>query len=592
MVSEGAADRRHLHILRTIILGIVLSLQVGSAMAEPKPEILIEKVDTKLAANIRHHLTIAKEPCSRPLFLLERFRRRIDKEVDSAARALGYYHARIKRLELRQKDKCWQLKLAIDEGPRVRITSVNVRLKGQAATDPVFETLLQNLALKPGDPLDHSGYEKIKFQLKNLALRRGYFDAGFRVHELKVDVESNQAQIHLVFDSGRRYHFGPVRIQQDILDPQFVQRYVNLEPDEPFTSQDLTSLYRRFADSGLFRHIKIDTHPEEAESEVPITVSLTAKKRHRYALGVGFDTNTGPRATFNYKNRYVTRSGHQFNMELRYTPVEPRATATYSIPLWDPLKESLRFNTGYRRQDVDSFLSDQATLNIVFTHLRKEWTETLSLNLNYEESQVAKEKVVQSLIIAPVVGWTQKTAEVQNGLIHHGHKFDFKLRGGLSLLGNGAHFLKMQMFGRYVFSLPWKARLHHRWEIGAVATPRFGKLTASNRFFAGGDNSIRGYKYLSQGPVDDNGKVIGGRYLGVVSLEYEQTVYGNWGLALFVDGGNAYNHLKNLWRDRKFGGGVGLRWLSPVGLVRLDFAVPMNHEFEEFRIHFAIGPVL
>ncbi len=576
-----------------LFVALFLLLISVIAAAQKVPEIFIESVQSQLSANIRNHLTIASEPCKRSLLQLQWFRARIPQEVDAAARALGYYHARIEHLSLSMKDDCWQLKLSVDPGPRVRVVSVKVQVLGQASEDPFFNEILRTLPVKPGDPLNHGEYEKIKLLLKNLALKRGYFDAHFSKHELKVDVQENLAEIHLEFDSGPRHYIGPITIDQNILDPEFACRYVNVASGEPYTSEAVANLYRRFADSGLFRHIKIDANPIEGPvPEVPISVSLIAKKRHRYSLGVGFDTNTGPRASFNYLNRYVNRRGHQFNVELRYTPVEPRATATYTIPLWDPLRESLRFNTGYRRQDVDSFVSDQGTLNIAFTHLRKEWTESLSLSLRYEVSQVGREEIIQSLILMPTAGWTQKEVEIKNRLIHHGHKFDFKLRGGVSLLGNSAHFLKLQLFGRYAFSLPWKARIHHRWELGAMATPAFGRLTASNRFFTGGDNSIRGYKYLSLGPLNDKGKVVGGRYLGVVSLEYEQMVYGDWGVALFVDGGNAYDELKHLWRDRKFGGGVGLRWVSPVGLVRLDFAVPLNHGYKDFRIHFAIGPVL
>ncbi len=578
--------------MRFFVAPFLLLISVIAA-AEKTPEIIIESTEPRLTANIRNHLTIASEPCNRSLLQLQWFRSRIPREVDAAARALGYYHARIENLTLDLKEDCWQLKLTVEPGPRVRVVSVKVQIVGQALEDPFFDGILGALPVKPGDPLNHGEYEKTKLLLKNLALKRGYFDARFSKHELKVDVRKNQAAIDLEFDSGPRHYIGPITIDQNILDPDFAYRYVNVAPGAPYSSEAVANLYRRFADSGLFRHIRIDANPVEGPvPEVPISVSLIAKKRHRYAFGVGFDTNTGPRASFNYLNRYVNRRGHQFKLELRYTPVEPRATATYTIPLWDPLRESLRFNAGYRRRDVDSFVSDQGTLNIVFTHLRRDWTETLSLNLRYESSRVGTGEIIQSLIWMPTLGWARKEAEVKNRLVLHGHKFDFKLRGGVSLLGNSAHFLRLRMFGRYAFSLPWKARIHHRWEIGALATPAFGKLTAGNRFFTGGDNSIRGYKYLSLGPLNDQGEVIGGRYLGVVSVEYEQTVYGDWGVALFVDGGNAYNELKHLWRDRKFGGGVGLRWLSPVGLVRLDFAVPLNHQYTDFRIHFAIGPVL
>ena len=114
----------------------------------------------------------------------------------------------------------------------------------------------------------------------------------------------------------------------------------------------------------------------------------------------------------------------------------------------------------------------------------------------------------------------------------------------------------------------------------------FEQLPTSYRFFAGGINSIRGYDFQELGPVGDEGDVIGGRFLTVVSAEYEHTVLENWGLAVFVDHGNAFNENRI---SLKTGLGVGLRWYSPIGPVRIDVAFPLNEAESSIRFHFAAG---
>jgi translocation and assembly module TamA len=99
-------------------------------------------------------------------------------------------------------------------------------------------------------------------------------------------------------------------------------------------------------------------------------------------------------------------------------------------------------------------------------------------------------------------------------------------------------------------------------------------------------NSIRGYAYKELGPKDNLGHVIGGKFLSVVSAEYEQSVLENWGVAAFIDSGNAYN-LNEM--TVKTGAGLGVRWYSPIGPIRLDFAVPLNESDSSFQIHFAAG---
>jgi len=114
-------------------------------------------------------------------------------------------------------------------------------------------------------------------------------------------------------------------------------------------------------------------------------------------------------------------------------------------------------------------------------------------------------------------------------------------------------------------------------------------LPVSVRFFAGGDNSVRGYGYEELGPTNDEGDVVGGRHLLTGSVEYNHPVVGRWSLAAFMDAGNAFDTFNDYEVFR--GVGTGVRWRSPIGPIRVDVARPVD-EPGNFRLHISMGAVL
>jgi translocation and assembly module TamA len=127
--------------------------------------------------------------------------------------------------------------------------------------------------------------------------------------------------------------------------------------------------------------------------------------------------------------------------------------------------------------------------------------------------------------------------------------------------------------------------------LGAMTVGDFDALPPELRFFAGGDRSVRGFDYQEIGEMRADGGVIGGKYQAVASAEYEHYFHQNWGAAVFVDAGDAFNADFNA----NVGAGLGVRWKSPIGVVRLDVGVPVVTDREDhssWRIHVVIGPDL
>ena len=163
------------------------------------------------------------------------------------------------------------------------------------------------------------------------------------------------------------------------------------------------------------------------------------------------------------------------------------------------------------------------------------------------------------------------------------------LRGGVEGAGSDTSFAQAHASARWFKGLGPQSRLITRGELGhTFVDAAIGTLPPSLRFHAGGDRSIRGYAWREVGPRIGNGGdrfPVGARNVATGSVEYEQFFGGPWGAAVFVDGGSAFNGAPE-WRT---GVGVGLRWKSPVGPLRLDVARGLNDPDSSFQLYLNIG---
>lgn len=552
-----------------------------------KPAIRIEGVQGELRRNIQAQLSLADESCASPRWRVQDAFVASEPEIRKAMRALGYYRPAI-RSQFAFIPECWQASFSIEPGPRAKLSQLDIRIFGEAADDPEFKAVLEDPPVKPGDPLHHGRYEDLKSRLLNLAEQRGYFDAHLRVHELIVDPDQNLAWIRLHLDSGQRYVLGEIHIRQDILDPAFMRRYLPLKPGDLYASTGLTEAYQVLADSGYFQDVQIRPQwKQRSDRKIPLEIRLFPRKRHFFKLGIGFATDTGPRLSLGYENRRLNRRGHRLQVDGRASPVRSELSSQYLIPWEDPVRETLSLQAGYLHEDTDTLRSDSAALGARFLHPRRNWSETLGLDLKYENSRIKGTEAQSAVLLIPSVQWIRVQAD-DRLRPKRGWKGDLSLKGGAAILGP-VHFLQAHAYAKGVYQLPGQGRIVSRIEAGATWTDRFANLPASLRFFAGGDTSIRGYGYKRLGPKNKDGDVTGGRYLGVASLEYEQPFLENLGAALFVDAGNAFTTLSE---PIQIGAGIGVRWYSPVGPIRLDLATPLNQDGFELRVHVSMGPEL
>lgn len=548
----------------------------------------LEGIGGELADNARAFLTMTSLPADAAPARVRRAHRIAPGEIRKSLQPFGYYRPSIQG-ELDGEPGDWRVRYRVDPGPPTTITDLTVAVTGAGADDPRFRHAIERGGLVEGQRLRHARYEDTKTRLQQAAYAGGYLDAEFAEHEIRVDPEAAAAEIRLILDSGPRYRFGEVTVRQDVLRDSLMQRYVGIRRGEPFDPQKLLDAQYALNDSGYFARVEVDVDKAGAgeDHRVPIVIAAEPRPKRRYTIGAGFGTDTGPRGRAGVEWRRLNRRGHRAEIDLRASAVQTRLSSQYLIPVSNTSDDRYAIKGIVNQDEAGDGESELLVLGASRDKPLGGWQASAYVNFERETTRFADD-VERTFLLTPGISASRTRAD--DPLVpRSGWSLFADVHGSVEGAASDVTFLQTQLRGRGVVPLLPRVRLLLRSEIGANLADRLTELPASQRFFAGGDRSVRGYDYESLGERNDEGDVIGGRYLLTASAEIDWRVYGDWGAAAFYDMGNAADDPD---MDLKRGVGVGVRWYSPIGPVRLDLAHPLDDDDGGVRIHFTLGPDL
>ena len=553
----------------------------------PRVGATVNGVKGRTAANVRAHLRLLRERCDASKRLQDMLAADAPADAREALRALGYYAPTVTARLAREAGECPQLVVDVVPGPRVRLTAVDVGLTGPGASDEAFNAHLATLPLAPDTPLDHGRYRRAKSSIETWAADHGYFDGRFTFHELRVQPSRLRASARLEFASGPRYTLGELQLTQTpyVIDEALVRRYLDYTPGEAYDSARINAMHDALRESDYFDGI--DIRPRiggRRGGAVPLDLTLVPRKRYRFSAGLGFSTDEQLRTRFEYLDRRVNTRGHRVIAGARASGIAQQMSAEYRVPRARPRTEWLSLQAGLRRESVDTFDTLEAQATLAETRERPFGFIEFSQQ-NFDIAGVDE----TAFFLTPGLRYA-KTSLDDPLYPTRGYRLRAETRVGAETLASDTDVLRTILSGVYLTSLPWRDRLVLRTDLGAMWVQDFARLPPGLRFFAGGDASIRGYGFQELGPVDANGNVVGGRYLGVASVEYEHVFGDRWSLAGFSDAGNAFG---GIGRDTgiKTSIGVGVRWRSPIGPIRADLAHPLD-DATQVRLHLRVGPDL
>lgn len=573
-----------------LFLSLLLVIPASLVQAEAL-SVRIHGLQEPLLSHVRSYLEIYKQRGDPDLtaMKIQRLHKRAEEQISTALQVYGYYKPIIKStLKRLDTPKGWEAEFRIDKGPPVLINILDVSVVGEGKDDPVLSQFISRFPLRQGETFEHPGYDTARDTLLRLAFERGYLDAVLTKRRVRVNLQTYQASVRIHLDTGHRYYFGPVRFHQDSMDEAFIRRFVKFKQGEPYEPLKLLNLQTVLSDAGYYQSVEVKPDKKGAKDyQVPIDVNLTPRKRREWRLGLGYATDTGARASANH-SRLVGRQGNKFDSRILLAEKKNSVTLGYTLPLEDPATDQLGFGVRYTDETTDSRESQIYGVTGSHTTAWRRWQRTVSINYEQETFVIADQPEQIKRILYPAVSVTRIKAD-DRLRTRHGSRVFAELRGANENLLSDTNYGQLRLGLKWIRAVSRHGRVILRGDFGATNVADLDKLPASQRFFAGGDNSVRGYAYEELGPRNDAGEVIGGKHLMVGSVELEHKLAGNWNVAAFYDIGNAINS----FGDELFAGaGVGVHWHSPVGPVRFDFAWALDKPQDRFRLHIVIGPDL
>jgi translocation and assembly module TamA len=406
--------------------------------------------------------------------------------------------------------------------------------------------------------------------------------------------------VRLAWETGPRYRFGPVQFEGSQFRKGFLDRYVPFKPGDYFSQDQLLDLQQALNGADYFSVVNVLPDVDDAkDGTVTVKVELVPAKRTVYTGGPFIGTDTGFGLRGGVTRRWVNDRGHTWKNELVVAQRLKTLSTLYSIPLPGRHQRSLNFGANYRDADTDT--SQSRTLELVGNEARlwHGWTRTLGAHALIGTFTVGKRgnepdntpgiEHGRSKLVFAEASLARKKGDNPT-FVRKGWSVSFAARSTAGTLLSDTRFTQFTADAKWIRAFKGRNRLILRGSAGITPTGDFGALPPQLRFFAGGDRSVRGYGFQSIGPKNSDGRVIGGRNLLVASTEVEHYFTKNWGMAAFVDAGNAFSGTD--YRP-KIGAGLGVRWLSPVGMIRVDLGKPVhNPDRHGIELHIVIGPDL
>lgn len=542
----------------------------------------INGIDGKLKNNVALYLKpLAGELPRRTL------RRYAKKQVAKGMKALGYYSPIID-VSFDKDDR--DLVVNIKRGPVIRIDSINITLRGQGNNDATLQSLIKNIDLKQGDALNHSTYDAAHKKIASALLDLGYFDVKWPARKLEVSVLKKSAVITFVIDTGVRYQFGDIQIASNTPAEKYIRSIAPFSQGQPYKSTHIADYNLALSSTPYFESVRVYADiAARANNQVPIKVEVLSKPANSFEIGGGFSTDLGPKARFKWSKPWITEDGHYLESNLNVSQYQQDISMAYTIPVDDPNDDLWRFSVGYKLEDE---LTNDTYSEILTGQLQRQWltkykwVRTAFLRRDQETYRIGDEPEESTEMLMPGISYARKKAK-GGTTPYWGEQWLISAEFGLDDVLSSTNLVRVQLQHAWLRTYLDKHLVFLKANIGAMLVNDINNVPFSLRFYAGGDQSVRGFAYQSISPKDSDGELIGGKYLLSGTVEYNYQFAQNWRAALFVDGGTATNDFSD---DFEVGAGFGFRYLTPVGPVRIDHAWGLTKESKSTRLSITIGP--
>ena len=481
------------------------------------------------------------------------------------------------------------LHVDLQPGPRTQIARVTVAVDGPIAAKTKAQ-LLADWRLPVGAPFRQADWNEAKQQLLADLLAIEHADARLLDSEASIDPEQQRADLRAHYDAGPRYRYGPLRVEGlSRYAPDLIARYNRVvRPGQPYQEAQLNALQASLQATPYFTAVQ--THLDRAAAEIaadgtasaPVLVTVRERAPHRVAFGAGASSNTGARVEANYQTPDLFKQAWELNSGLRFEQKRQTAYADVFLP---PDERQRRHSLGavIEATDIAGLRTERAAFGVQSVQQRGRVEQRLSLNWQTEQREPEGANPVTSRALVPNAMWTWR--QVDNPLDpRSGSVLQGQIGGGARATLSDQNFVRLHARLQHYIPLGRNDTLSLRGEIGYTLADSRQHIPQDYLFRTGGAGSVRGYAYQSLG-IKEGTATVGGRYLGIASAEATHWLNDSWGIAAFVDAGDAVDALKAI--RLALGYGLGARWRSPAGPLGVDLAY--GQRTGELHLHFSLA---
>ncbi|MEX2494861.1 MAG: BamA/TamA family outer membrane protein [Woeseia sp.] len=606
----------------------------------------ISGVSEPLLTNVRNHIQEFGITGSARVTPAQ-FQNIVDDAKASAAAALkpyGYYHPNITTKLVDLGGDVWRLEVRIEPGPAVRVQEATVRLRGEGADQEDLRKWREDWPLREGAILNQSMWRQQKEDALALAEAEGYLNARFVTHSIEIDLIRNEAKLALVLDTGLQAEFGDIIFRQDVVKPYVLENVPRFSKGSGYRPDLVDSLRLDLWAAGYFTDIEVEEQRwlERSPPVVDLVATLKTETKNTYQGSLGTGTDTGFRTQAMWSRSPLSSRGDRLDVGIGYQQMDDEFTsrADYRVPRDTDERQFWVSNLTLRRdkqdlevkrnEDDENFINlasgnvedvffrvgrlqvrdrDLGRIRYFETIFAQYLRESYTYNPGTDADPAILELVrdeefgsifrdtVSTVAIGLEWDWPAVTGSGFGIFGHHERAWIFT---SSDLWGSARQFTQIYLSSRrsFVRAENWKLLL--RGEIGYTDAkvdelkPVVGgqplplsltRLPSQYRFKAGGSDSVRGHGFedLSNNDVGSNNII-------TASVEIERKFLQSWSAAVFVDAGNAFNNWSDF--DIRTGAGVGLRWYTIAGAIRLDVARALDIEGRPWRVHFTLGTPL
>jgi translocation and assembly module TamA len=561
-----------------------------------------------------------------------------------ALKPFGYYHPNISTSIVAAGREKWRVNIRIEPGPPVRVQQATIEVRGDGAAQEDLQEWRTNWPLRPGAILNQSVWDQQKQRALALAQAEGYLSATFVTHAVELDLIRNEASLSLILDTGSQAVFGTIDFLQDVVEPDALNNVPRFSPGAVYRPDLVEKLRLDLWTTGYFTDIEVEEERmlEQSPPTVDIVARMETETRNTYQGTLGFGTDTGFRTQALWSRHPLSARGDRLDIGIGYQEMDDKFTlrGDYRIPRRSDKRQFWVSNLTLHRdkqdlevkrdEDDENFIK-LATGNIDDLFFRFGRLHVRDLNegkVRYFETIFAQylresftfdpgadadpaildllrdarfgsifRDTVRTVALGVEWDWPAVSGSGFDISGHHDRAWVFT---SSDLWGSDQDFTQIYVSTRrnYIKGERWKLLLRaeagytdakvDEFELNVDGEPLSLSLTRLPnlyRFKAGGSDSVRGFGFDELSNND-----IGSNHIVTASAEIEMRFLEKWSAAAFIDIGNAFND----WDDFEFrkGAGVGIRWYTAAGAVRLDVAQALDIEGRPWRLHFTIGTPL